>query len=968
MAQDLYTEWLGVPPGDRPPNHYALLNLSLFESDPRTIHDAVLKQTARLRRWSLDPDPYRARRVQEILNEVSRAGADLEDPSRKAFYDARLAGRLGVPLPAERYPVLEAVEPETPAEEVQILQLVCPLCGAALASTDTLCPSCTFNLGRAPSGVALQGPGRSPARPGRFASLSTPTKVSLVGGALVAVAGAVAIGLLVFSSSDGRRPRTRERPGPAEARPVRRPAPEPTAPAMPPKRLRTTGPTVADRPPEPPPPRPPTPTPEPVAVRLKPRVANALALLGRCRAVEVQGGGAGSTFVFPLDREADGAVCAFLAAGIVARSALSNRTIAEGLGEALDRMSAVPRVPGSLHLMLFPERSPDVQAVFAALGTPQTRPPAARRYNPWRFREPTGARGLDSLPAVVLRGRTTRGEGTPLVWHRSADGLVFGTVNGKVRVLSVTARLAPNLIIPPESAPPTRPHGTLPSWLEKLREPGNAIPEWRTELERALGPHYWRPPFMPGVGTVGTGRYVGSLVVVPGPQAVPRLPSVSASGALTARESLLRALRMFGTYSHFELTTEPFPLWLREKPPRPSALIAPDDAASVNRFLGYGILARNALARDALVDGLPEALGQMRSLHLGGRPPALTLYLASNSRLSDVSAALPRWYGRVRTRSYRCVLDERPAARGAGAGNRKQCPVVLPVGTVSGPSISPLSWHYWSGGLYLGTVRDRVRVVCVSSSRFLDLLGKDRRSAALPAWAASLSREAVGKRELRFSLEQALGDDFWWRSAPYSTTDRLMSLAVMAGEPVVPDLAGLLGTPPGRPAEPPQPSPPLPPIGRRTRSAPGALDLRNLNIEVVGTRFVKELTAANASYRQPRPDKFRGLLLTVRIRKPRGRALILYTQDFSVHYTYAGTKFDVAPCQGISAFSTRRTANRPLRLSAQCRLSSSTDAAAMRADTVYVDLFFDFFERDTSELHLVVGRPVGAPLKTSGWK
>jgi len=964
MAQDLYTEWLSVPPGDRPPNHYALLNLPLFESDPRTIHDAVLKQTARLRRWSLDPDPYRARRVQEILNEVSRAGADLEDPSRKAFYDARLAGRLGVPLPAERYPVLEAAGPEAPAEEVQILQLVCPLCGAALAPTDTRCPSCTFRLGTAPSGVVLQAPGRPPARPGRFASLPAATKVSLSGGLLVAAAGAVAIGLLVFSSGERRRPASRERPVPAKARPVRPPAPEPTAPAMPPKRLRTTEPTVADRPPGRPAPRPPAPAPDAVAVRLRPRVANALALLGRCRAVEVLGGAAGSTYVFPVDREADGAVCAFLAAGIVARSAFSNRTIAEGLGEALDRMSAVQGVPGPLHLMLFPERSPDVKAVFAALGTPRIRPPSVSRYNAWLLREPTQTRGLDSLPAAVLRRRATRGEGTPLTWHRSTDGLVFGTVDGKVRVLSVTAQFAPYLMIRPKSAPQTRPQDALPSWLERLREPGNAIPEWRTELERALGPHYWRPSGMFGLGAAGTSRYTGSLVVVPGPQAVPRLPSVSASGAPTARESLLRALRMFGTCSHFELTTEPFPLWLREKPPRPSVLIAPDDPASVNRFLGYGVLARNALARNALVDGLPEALGQIRSLRLDGRPPALTLYLASNPRLADVSAALPRWYGRVRTRSYRCVLDERRALGRGGKGRA----VVLPTGAVSGPFVRPLSWHYWSGGLYLGTVQDRVRVVCVSSSRFLGLLGKDRRSAAPPAWAASLSREAMAKRELRFSLERALGDDFWWRSAPYRTTDRLMSLAVLAGAPVVPDLAALSGTPQGPPAGAPRPSPPLPPIGRRTGSAPGALDLRNLRIEVLKTRFVRELTAANASYRQPRPDKFRGLLLTVRIRKPRGRALTLYTQDFSVHYTYAGAKFDVAPCQGISAFSTRRSADRPLRLSAQCRLSSSTGAAAMRADTVYVDLFFDFFERDTSELHLLVGRPVGAPLKTSGWK
>jgi len=150
--------------------------------------------------------------------------------------------------------------------------------------------------------------------------------------------------------------------------------------------------------------------------------------------------------------------------------------------------------------------------------------------------------------------------------------------------------------------------------------------------------------------------------------------------------------------------------------------------------------------------------------------------------------------------------------------------------------------------------------------------------------------------------------------------------------------------------------------------APGVADLGKTRFRMVDVLFVKELQATNASFKQKNPDKFRGMLLTVEVKKPAGQALTLYAQDFSLHYYYAGTKFDVAPCQGISAFSTTKDADRALRLSAQCRLSSNTGAATMRADTVYVDLFFDFFEPDTSELHLLIGQPVGMGFKTRGWK
>ena len=41
MASDFYTQWLIVPAGPRPPNHYVLLGLPPFSSDSQAIEDAA---------------------------------------------------------------------------------------------------------------------------------------------------------------------------------------------------------------------------------------------------------------------------------------------------------------------------------------------------------------------------------------------------------------------------------------------------------------------------------------------------------------------------------------------------------------------------------------------------------------------------------------------------------------------------------------------------------------------------------------------------------------------------------------------------------------------------------------------------------------------------------------------------------------------------------------------------------------
>jgi formylglycine-generating enzyme required for sulfatase activity len=108
MSQaDLYAEWLDVPPGDRPPDHYALLGVPRYCDDADQIDAAVSRQLDRLDRHSLQPDTDRREACQRLMNEVAAAGVVLSDPGRRAAYAADLAAARG-----DRPPAAPAVPPD----------------------------------------------------------------------------------------------------------------------------------------------------------------------------------------------------------------------------------------------------------------------------------------------------------------------------------------------------------------------------------------------------------------------------------------------------------------------------------------------------------------------------------------------------------------------------------------------------------------------------------------------------------------------------------------------------------------------------------------------------------------------------------------------------------------------------------------------------------------------------------------
>ncbi len=107
-AFDPYYKWLGIPPGEQPPNHYRLLGISLFESDHDVIEAAADQRMIHLRSFQTGQN---AELSQKLLNEVAAAKLCLLRPERRASYDEALRRRLAPPA-ASRPPA--SVPPPLP--------------------------------------------------------------------------------------------------------------------------------------------------------------------------------------------------------------------------------------------------------------------------------------------------------------------------------------------------------------------------------------------------------------------------------------------------------------------------------------------------------------------------------------------------------------------------------------------------------------------------------------------------------------------------------------------------------------------------------------------------------------------------------------------------------------------------------------------------------------------------------------
>lgn len=87
MRFDPYREWLGIPPGPRPPHPYALLGLPRFERDVDRIANAAETRARSVRHQA----PFdRVAESQQVLKEIQAAREVLTDPRRRRQLDLTL--------------------------------------------------------------------------------------------------------------------------------------------------------------------------------------------------------------------------------------------------------------------------------------------------------------------------------------------------------------------------------------------------------------------------------------------------------------------------------------------------------------------------------------------------------------------------------------------------------------------------------------------------------------------------------------------------------------------------------------------------------------------------------------------------------------------------------------------------------------------------------------------------------------
>jgi hypothetical protein len=88
---DPYLHWLGIRDPERPPNHYRLLGIELFESDSDVIAVAADRQMAHVRTFQ---SGKRSDFSQRLLNELAAAKICLLSEEKKAEYDRLLAAKV----------------------------------------------------------------------------------------------------------------------------------------------------------------------------------------------------------------------------------------------------------------------------------------------------------------------------------------------------------------------------------------------------------------------------------------------------------------------------------------------------------------------------------------------------------------------------------------------------------------------------------------------------------------------------------------------------------------------------------------------------------------------------------------------------------------------------------------------------------------------------------------------------------
>ncbi len=132
---DPYLKWLGIRAKEQPPDHYRLLGLETFESDPDVISTAA---DARMLHVKTFQAGTHAALSQRLLNEIAAAKVCLLNPEKKAQYDQTLRQRLAaapleapIPIPPPLLPAGTAAR-ACPARSSLVSMLVAGIAVAAV--------------------------------------------------------------------------------------------------------------------------------------------------------------------------------------------------------------------------------------------------------------------------------------------------------------------------------------------------------------------------------------------------------------------------------------------------------------------------------------------------------------------------------------------------------------------------------------------------------------------------------------------------------------------------------------------------------------------------------------------------------------------------------------------------------------------------------------------------------------------
>ena len=118
---DPYYKWLGIPKSEQPPNHYRLLGIANFESDPDVIEAAADRQMTYVSQCA---SGEHMKVSQQVLNELSKARVCLLVADKKKAYDARLKETIdeAARIELSRVPVPIAEADELLAETTPVIK------------------------------------------------------------------------------------------------------------------------------------------------------------------------------------------------------------------------------------------------------------------------------------------------------------------------------------------------------------------------------------------------------------------------------------------------------------------------------------------------------------------------------------------------------------------------------------------------------------------------------------------------------------------------------------------------------------------------------------------------------------------------------------------------------------------------------------------------------------------------------